>query len=120
MALTEHLARAEVLAELRGQTIKIKGLESCFTAWPFAVNHALDNVRKKVDTWVSKLETRDFVEDCLGLNDSGRVAKATNAVVASFNVVGDALRESLTMSTAMVQIFQRISQMTRTWPGCGI
>ena len=41
-------SRIEVLENLRGQIIHVKGLGSAFSAWPFKVNQHVDQVRKDV------------------------------------------------------------------------
>ena len=45
---TTLTARTDVLNELRNQTIRVHGLRSIFSAWPFAVNQEVDEVRKDV------------------------------------------------------------------------
>ena len=40
--------RADVLSELRGQTLEIRGLRAIFTDWPFLVNSHVEDVRKEV------------------------------------------------------------------------
>ena len=43
------LPRSKVLRQMRNQTIKIDGLASQFTAWPFAVNPALQEARREIN-----------------------------------------------------------------------
>ena len=47
-------SRIEVLEDLRGQSIRVIGLESAFSAWPFKVNRHVDKVRKDVTTRLNR------------------------------------------------------------------
>ena len=47
-------SRLEVLGDLRGQSIRVNGLESAFSAWPFKVNRHIDQVRKDVTTRLNR------------------------------------------------------------------
>lgn len=50
------LSRVKVLEDLRGQCIRVKGLESAFSAWPFKVNRHVDQVREDVTTRLNRCE----------------------------------------------------------------
>ncbi len=42
------ISRLDVLNELHSQTIRVRGLYSAFSIWPFAINPRVDEVRKDV------------------------------------------------------------------------
>ena len=49
-----------------------------------------------------RLETLKFVENRLGLDALGTSVTTTNAVIKSFDVIGDALREDCTIGKQML------------------
>ena len=42
------MSRTELFEGLRGQTIRVKGLESAFSSWPCKVNPHVDQLRQDV------------------------------------------------------------------------
>ena len=48
------IPRADVLSELRGQTLEIHGLGAIFAGWPFLVNSHVEDVRNDVVDMLNK------------------------------------------------------------------
>lgn len=46
--------RADLLSELRGQTLEIRGLGKAFASWQFAINPHVEEVRERVQTTLSQ------------------------------------------------------------------